>query len=271
MQLPLYIYLYNQRASSSLNVEIIAQYLQENTGLKIEIRPDLIPEDETCQRSLAREFAEAKVIDPYKRELNPEPTSFDIEYEMKLLSSQKVSGFVYDGFCVQEIFYRLIDPKKLNLDHLHIIFTSRLFATFEDNRYHARVAVFGSPSVISTTGIVEAPAKPREFYLRKQYGEDYYILKEEFKGRFIDYDDSRLTDVAKGYVIQALFYHVIGNPFCEDINCRLYNAHWQEEVIKAQLAGKYEFCKVHEHILSEIYNNTLKIRTKRDKVKKFNF
>lgn len=101
--------------------------------------------------------------------------------------------------------------------------------------------MYGFPSLISTTGIVEAPAKPKEFYELKQ---EYVALglpvpieelKKKFRGRFIDYDDERLTEIMKGYVMQALFYHIFGEPFCRERRCRLFNAHWQEEVLEAQL------------------------------------
>ncbi|MDY7081530.1 MAG: DUF6775 family putative metallopeptidase [Halobacteria archaeon] len=39
-------------------------------------------------------------------------------------------------------------------------------------------------------------------------------------------------------------YHEYGNEFCEDDNCRLYNAHRQSGVVKAQL-GAPEFCQEH--------------------------
>lgn len=74
-------------------------------------------------------------------------------------------------------------------------------------------------------------------------------LKPELRGRFIEHDDERLTEVMKGYVAQTLFYHLFGESFCEDGDCRLYNAHWQEEVIRAQLGGRYEFCPRHRRML----------------------
>jgi len=111
------------------------------------------------------------------------------------------------------------------------------------------------PSLISTSGLVEAPAKPREYYLLKQQyeklGKDLTELKASFSRRFIDYGDKRLTEVAKGYVMQAVFYLLTGNPFCEDKGCRLYNAHWQEELIFAQLESEYEFCQRHTQLLEK--------------------
>jgi hypothetical protein len=107
--------------------------------------------------------------------------------------------------------------------------------------------------------VVEAPAKPRDFYLKQQLGASLLTLKEEFKGKFIDYNDLRLTEVMKGYVMQALFFHITGNPFCKNKNCRLYNAHWQEDLIQAQLTSKNDFCAQHEKILTLLDQASLKI------------
>ncbi len=42
-----------------------------------------------------------------------------------------------------------------------------------------------------------------------------------------------------------------GDPFCDDRDCRLYNAHWQEEVIQAQLNSRHAFCQKHREILND--------------------
>jgi len=49
-----------------------------------------------------------------------------------------------------------------------------------------------------------------------------------------------------------VFYNLTGAPFCEDVNCRLFNAHWQEEMIKAQITGPYEFCPDHEKVFQTL-------------------
>jgi len=250
MKKPAFIRFYYERINLSLDIHLLAQYMEEKTGLSVDVEGDIISSD--CNlKLLAEEFSHAKVTNVVREELNIQPLPAEIEYEWRLLSSQKHSGLLYDGFYLQEIFRRLLPLLEHTLVHIHIIFTSRLFGTFADNRYHARVALFGHPTLISTTGIVEAPAKPREFYLKKQAGQDMAIIKEEFRGRFIDYDDLRMTEIMKGYVMQAFFYQALGNPFCDDPNCRLYNAHWQEEVIQAQLSLP-EFCQLHQQILARL-------------------
>jgi hypothetical protein len=76
---------------------------------------------------------------------------------------------LYDGFMMQRLFETMINENESNTDHIHIVFEDRLICTFseEDWRYHARTIIAGNPSIISTTGIVEAPAKPKEWYIKQ--------------------------------------------------------------------------------------------------------
>lgn len=151
---------------------------------------------------------------------------------------------LYDGFWLQRILAETIPAAESS--HVHIIFTGLLACTFseEDWRYHGRAVICGTPSIISTTGIVEGPARPKEFYLA-QIGSmaDGGSLKNKFAGRFIDYGDD-MTAAAVIYALQALFFFIAnGEPFCNDRNCRLYNAHWQEELI--HMVGKDGLCGRH--------------------------
>ena len=270
-RLPHQIYLYYEGASPALNLDEIAVYLREKLG-KVEVnqQPSLISdylsrfskeEKEIKIDNLAGKLSGIKVRAPGSPNPFSQPLKGEIEYEKKYLRNplSKPLGILYDGFRLQNIFYRLIPGGHLDYKHLHIIFTNQLFGTWDENdmRYHARTGIYGVPTIISTTGIVEAPAKPREFYLlRQQYSlpgktdTAFLELKEKFKGKFIDYDDERLTEVVKGYCLQAVFFYLTGTPFCNDKNCRLYNAHWQEELITAQLEGDYELCPFHQEILS---------------------
>ncbi|MFQ6082052.1 MAG: DUF6775 family putative metallopeptidase [Candidatus Aminicenantia bacterium] len=264
------ICLYNGIKTNFLDLHQIAEYLSDKLGkIEIEIREDFLVyclakmssrEREIAIETLAKEIAKSRILDPYRKEEVRNPLDIEINYEKKYLLNgcHKPLGNIYNGFNLILIFSKIIPEDEANLSYCHIVFTNQLFATWDekDLRYHARVIVFGFPSLISTTGIVEAPAKPREFYLKKQMGIDPFILKEEFKGRFIDYDDPYLTEVMKGYVMQAIFFHLFGEPFCQDKSCRLYNAHWQEEVIWAQLKSEYEFCPKHQEVLTQIKSQT---------------
>jgi hypothetical protein len=100
----------------------------------------------------------------------------------------------------------------------------------------------GIPSLVSTSGLVEAPAKPREYYYVRgrmvQSGMDISELDNIYKGRFVDYDDPKITSILTSYALQVIFYELTGKAFCDNATCCLSNSHWQEEVLKVQYQGK---------------------------------
>jgi hypothetical protein len=156
---------------------------------------------------------------------------------------------LYDGFVLQRILAETIPAKET--DHVHILLTDLLTCTFsEDWRYHGRAVVCGTPSIISTTGIVEAPAKPKEFYLAQLSMIDVASLKKRFAGRFIDYGDAKMSDAAAAYGLQALFFFIAGGePFCKTKSCLLYNAHWQEELL--HIIEKKRLCAKHRQMANK--------------------
>jgi len=259
------VLLYDEGAAEKLNVEEVAEYLSQKLG-KAQVTVIGNPFAFCLEKTpyYARKLASIKIQD-VSRKIAPGQEGAlygEISYEeRRILGKTKAFGVLYDGFQLQRVFSELIAREECCLGVVHIFLTNRLFATWEesDRRYHARTSMYGVPSVISTTGLVEAPAKPREYYLLKQQyevlGKDLLELKEGLKASFIDYEDERLTEVIKGYAMQAVFYHLVGDPFCEDKGCRLYNAHWQEELIFAQLKSGYEFCGRHAKILNGLRRN----------------
>jgi hypothetical protein len=180
-------------------------------------------------------------------------------FEKNLIINPYRTAVLYDGFIMQSIYSRLLPENEKTTDNIHVIFDSRLTCTFsEENwRYHARAIICGTPSIISTSGIIEAPAKPRDFYFR-QIGwmpsvGDIEELKQ-FAEKYIDYNDSRINSVATGYTIQTLFFFLTdGDPFCSDAGCRIFNAHWQEDLIRTQVNNQ-RMCKKHLLLLNRFLN-----------------
>ncbi len=258
-------HLYVEGLITDLRVQEIIRYLRKWVkGSHIDFRGNffryhletlLEGERRRLVQQLAEELVFLRIRDATRKDSGDRrPMQGEVSYEKRRIEQGdfKSFGIPYDGFGLQRIFSSLISEDERDLSHCHIIFTNQLVGTWDedDRRHHARVSVYGFPSVISTTGVVEAPAKPREFYLKRKLGVPLEVLKGEFRGGFIDHGDPRLTGVIKGYLMQAFFFHMTGNPFCDDPDCRLYNAHWQEDLIRAQLAGKYEFCRNHRRFLN---------------------
>ncbi len=260
------IYIY--KTESNIDWPLLREYVSSIIGSvsQVEIREPFIShhlKGEGDITAIAEKMVKTKVFDASDPHMAYDPFPIEIEHEKETISDpkKKVEGVLYDGYRLQRLFREILPTSELSFSHLHIIFTNRLMGTWVegDGRYHARVCVLGFPSIISITGIVEAPAKPREFYISRRAliasGMDREIVEEElnkkFEGRFIDYNDERMTEIIKGYVMQAFFYHTMFEPFCTDRNCRLFNAHWQEEMIHAQLEGN-DFCERHEGFLEQI-------------------
>ncbi len=211
----------------------------------------------------ARLFAEFRLRDIYRGRVERAFLRAEVEYELRRLKDRenKTYGILYDGVLIAGFLSRNISESENNMSQLHVYVTNQLMGTFDDGdrRFHARYAVFSYPCIISTTGIVLAPARPREYYIAKQQLKNLAsdeisdtIIKEQLKGRFIDYDDERINDVMKGILLQCIFYHIKGNPFCERRDCRLYNAHWQEELILSQTQQGSGLCPEHYGIIRDI-------------------
>ncbi len=79
--------------------------------------------------------------------------------------------------------------------------------------------------------------------------------KKKYKGEFLEYHDSRMSEITEGYLLQAIFYYETGEAFCEHRYCRLFKAHWQKDLFFSQLENK-RFFKKHQEILNELKNQS---------------
>jgi hypothetical protein len=274
MLLPSKIFLYDDRIPPNVSVEAVKRRLLEFLGeTEILERGEFISHHtaslqgegkERVIAELAQQLASIRVRDPWKESSFSEPAYGEIQYEKRRITDTRVQshGILYDGFELARLLDRLIPSEERSLSKQHIVLTNQLFGTWgEDRRYHYRVSVYSRPCLISTTGVVEAPAKPREFYIEKQSiaalglrGGSLEALKQKYAGEFIDHGDERMTEVLVGYSLQAVLYAATGNPFCPEPSCRFYDAHRQADLIGAQLEGE-EFCEGHRALLDQLGRN----------------
>ena len=270
--LPTATYLYRDPSAATLQWDTVASYLRDTLGIPCEVRNEFFSIFGGRDREdLARQIAATKVRHIQRPFEAMEPLYGEVQFELRLLEepSKSVPGILYDGFRYATLLRDLLTPRERSLRVLHIVFAHRLLGTFDaDGRYHARAVVCSFPSVVSTSGIVEGPAKPKEYYTVKAQlsialgAVPFEAAKQPFAGKFIDYDDPRLTEVAKGYALQAAMYHITHEPFCEDGSCRLFNAHWQSELIEAQIESG-RLCVRHEAKAAEIRQTGGRSRTTR--------
>ncbi|MGI0089405.1 MAG: DUF6775 family putative metallopeptidase [Nitrosopumilaceae archaeon] len=252
------VFLYNEPSIPEIKIEDLGEFIKKNFHVKVEIRENIFSYFKNSIKSVACELAACRIFDTKKPFEKHNPTAEEIEFEEdSFMHNKEINIVMYDGFEFQKIITNLLPENELQENQFHLVCTSKLTCTydFEDYRYHGRAVICSNPSIISTTGMIEAPAKPREYYLglltNMMQGINIDMIKNHFKGRYLEYHDKRLGDVIKGYAMQALFYYLTGESFCESKDCRLYNAHWQDDLLHSQIQiGK--LCNKHQKILDNI-------------------
>jgi hypothetical protein len=243
---PRFIHIYQIASSRVFDAKVVAEEINEILpSCKIDIRPPFKYEEKMIEHAKI-----SNIKQPFEKQTNH-------ERDNKMIMRRTTMISLYDGFVMQNKLAEMIPTAEISLAHIHIIFTGLLTCTFseDDWRYHGRALICGTPSIVSTTGIVEALAKPREFYLAQLFegmSEDNDMLKKKFAGRFIDYDEEgKITAASINYALQAIFFFITsGEPFCNNKDCRLFNAHWQEDLIHT--IKKRTLCSHHMDLANKL-------------------
>jgi len=248
------IILYDEPTVPEIQLERLEKFLIETFPVETEIRENFFQHSSDM---VFEKIARTRIIDlkkPFEKH-NPSNEDIQIEKENKDMS-QKEEMTLYDGFEFHKILTEFIPINENKIDTLHIIFTNKLTCTFDENdfRYHARAIIGSNPAIISTTGMIEAPAKSKQYHLdlmtnfsQKRVDD----VKKKYKGEYLEYHDSRISGITEGYLLQAIIYYETGEAFCEQRDCRLFNAHWQKDLFFSQLENR-KFCEKHQKIISEL-------------------
>jgi len=230
------VYIYSDSPSKLLVIEQVTNSLTE-LGFSVKFRGDFL-------NYLSLGVGETAELESLLAKARVSNIEKPVDFFQNQRSSELFQKELYDGFWVQRIFSRFFlvkHPGELIKNSFHAVITGRLLGTYGSRRYHARVILSGFPSFISTSGLVEGPARPQEYYfLKAEYirlGKDLSEIEEIFRGKFIAYEDERITKVVSAYVLQPLLHNFSGKKFCENNGCSLFNSHWQREVLNAQYTG----------------------------------
>jgi len=261
LHIPLFVHLYEGTPRSDVSGEELVRFLGEQLGAPIvQLREDLVSywlknrqASEPREQGMVRRLAQARVrsVDHPVQDREPLPGELDFERRFLTAGGGKPAGLLYDGNRLVRVYAELIARDEWGLQHCHVYLTNQLLGTWDENdcRHHARVSIYSFPSVVSTSGLVEGPARPREFYLARALGVPGRSLDRGSDTQYLEHGDPQLQEAIKGYLLQAVFYHVTGDPFCEDRECRLFNAHWQKDLIHAQLREGAGLCAAHRKML----------------------
>ncbi len=247
------IILYDEPTVPEIQIEKIKKFIIDTFNIKVEKRGNFFEKinNETCKKIASTRIFDLK--NRYKKHM-PSTEEIQVEKENKDMSKEEIMT-IYDGFELQNIIIKNI---PITGKVLHIILTNKITATFDESdfRYHARALISSNPTIISTTGIIEAPAKPKKYYLElmTSFSKDKIKeIREKYQGEFLEYHDLRLNEIIEGYLLQSIVYYKTGEIFCKDRNCRLFNAHWQKDLLHSQIENK-TICQKHMKIINQIKN-----------------
>ena len=263
------IILYDEPAVPELEIDRLQKFLVNTFHVDVTVKNNLF---NNVNDDIIEEIASCRVFDLKSTFKKYKPNNEQINFERNYCKNTKFIEeiptpetaenlddlVIYDGFEIKNILESVIPKDETANDCLHIIFTNKLTCTYDydDFRYHGRAVICSNPSIISTSGIVEAPAKSREYYLdimkAKSQTLDLKSIKKKYQNTFLDYHDKRTSKIIEGYLLQAIFYYITGDPFCENLDCRLNNAHWQKDLLYSQLEFS-KLCKKHHSILEKLH------------------
>jgi len=246
------IFLYDEPAVQEIQISNLKNFLLETFRIDVEIKKCIFNnlDEKTIERISGCRIFESETA--FKKHL---PSKQEIDFEKNVCKDTKLMEkttmvenaeriedvMMYDGFEIQIIIYDIITENDSDSNNLHIVFTNKLTCTYDttDNRYHGRAVICSNPAIISTAGMIEAPARPREYYFDimkcKMQGLDTQNVKKNYNGEFLDNHDKRLSKIAEGYLLQVIFYYMTGDTFCDSLDCRLNNAHLQKDLLYSQL------------------------------------
>ena len=259
------IFLYDEPAVQEIQISNLKNFLVKTFPVDVEIKGCIF--NDLNKKTIER-ISGCRIFDPKIPFKTHQPDKQEMDFEKNVCQDTKLMEkttmvedaeriedvIMYDGFEIQNIIYDIALKNDPDPSNLHIIFTNKLVCTYDitDSRYHGRTVICSNPAIISTTGMIEAPARPREYYFEamkcRMQGLSIQDAKKNYNQKFLDYHDKRLSKIAEGYLLQVIFYYLTGDAFCDSLDCRLNNAHWQKDLLYSQLKiGK--LCDKHQALL----------------------
>ena len=281
MPRPMRVIIYSEATCEALNLAQAAAELHALTGLQAELRGEFVAHwlatdaergavgtrlVEGYPDTVAAALVRARVADPMARfQPEREPLYAELSAERRALgkAGRTSRGILYGGAQVQWVLAELMGEEEA--EALHVVVTGRLVGTWmpADGRWHAHTGVYGLPTLLSTTGLVQAPARPREYYQGQTMAAARVAprefveaaLQQQLADRMLLLGDPRITPCVAGLLLQAIHFHLTGRAFCEEPACRLFNARRQEELLRSQCSDEAGLCPRHQAFFDDLRGN----------------
>lgn len=255
-----YFYLYDDPEALGLDTDYLGHWLASLLpDVKIGVRADFLTfhlarfsddEREALTGVLCGQLEGAEVtnlVRPQDREklpaLPPEERGLDV---------------VYESAALQALLRLLIPEEERVASRVHVMFTANYLGVWREDEAYLRLqaTALGLPNIISTSGLVEALELPKQYhFVRQQLAvmgvEEDVDVDEMFAEETVGYGDPRLNEVCKGYLLEALYYHMTGETGCSDPECRLHIVPTHVDTVRRQVTGHPRLCERHLELLAQ--------------------
>ncbi|MGC9318870.1 MAG: DUF6775 family putative metallopeptidase [Armatimonadota bacterium] len=252
------ILVYDAPDAIGLNIGVVAQYLSDLLqSMTVQTRTDFfthhLGQFDLAQVDVLTEEVAARLEEREVHDLVAPDRRDDLPPERP---EDRELGTVYRAEPLQDVMRTLL-PQDERDGYLHIVYITQCIGHWEAGRDRFRLQIIqhGQPSIISTTGFVEVPALPREYAFRRAHllgfgmEEAAAELDERFAHRALAHGDERITQVATGFALQALFKRLFDEEGCDDPSCPLHSAATHDELAAAHLSGDSGLCDRHLKML----------------------
>lgn len=251
------IYLYDDPDSAGLDVDYLARWLAAYLP-----RTRVLPRTDFVTHHLARfsEEQREKIVSTLAQQLariqiNNLVKPSERKYLPPLSPAEKGYDIIYDAYAWQSLWRALLPAAEARLSQIHIIFTAHYFGVWPANAAYLQLrgAIFGIPTIISTSGLIELRVLSKRYhFLRQQlamFGLGEEAEEEQLLGIMsFGFGDRRINEIGKSYLLQALFYHWTGEIGCEEPYCVLSEEQSMEEKLRQMQRQHLTFCERHQKI-----------------------
>ncbi|MGD9498074.1 MAG: DUF6775 family putative metallopeptidase [Armatimonadota bacterium] len=256
------IFVYDAPDAIGLDIAAVAHHLAELLpDTQIETRTDFftwhlgqfsLEQVEVLTQEIAARLQEREVhnlVAPERRaELEP------------VTPEERDLGPVYLAAPLQEVMRAVIPAAERGPARLHLAYITQCIGHWPTGESSLRLQIIeqGEPTIISTTGFVEAPALPREYAFRRAHllGFGMEEAAEELDALFaaeaLRHGDARINQVAVGFALQAVFWHLLGEEGCDVPTCPLHAAATHDELARAHMSEQSGLCDRHMRMLMRV-------------------
>jgi len=255
------IFIYDAPDAAGLDIGVVARRLDELLpDTEVETRTDFftwrLGQFEPGQVAVLTEQIAERLDEREVHDLVAPERRSDLE---PVTPDDRDLGAVYLAEPLQDVLRAMLPAEERGVANLHLAYITQCIGRWvaEESYFRLQIIRHGEPTIISTTGFVEAPALPREYAFRRAqlvgFGmeEAAEELDARFAGKALGHADARINRVATGFALKAVFRQAFAEDGCDEPTCPLHPTATHDELARAYLDDDSRLCDRHARMLTD--------------------